>query len=331
MCETGMQMNTRRPEHELTLPVSVVVPMLNEAATLGELLEGLKAQTARPAELIFVDAGSSDGSKALVESWWKSEGWYGAECRVIERPGSFPGAGRNTGIRAAKNQWIAFIDAGLTPDRNWLKLLFEYADKHKVEAVFGICKFEAEQAFEKAICALSYGCGSAHSVIPASLFNRKIFAQVGLFPSNLRSAEDLWWMKLFLEVYRDKPVCPEAVVHYRHFPQTVGSALKKWFIYEKNATRAGTNNRLRKIYLLVFSGLLLLFFLNIKAGLFFLSCYILFRGLFDTGRRSADWLWWKGNPSAFVCALFLGILLDAAKVFGYLAGSLQPKLNIERT
>lgn len=324
-------MDATRPEHKLIFPVSVVVPILNEAATLGELLEGLKAQTARPAELIFVDAGSSDGSKALVESWWKSEGWSGAECRVIERPGSLPGAGRNTGIRAAKNQWIAFIDAGIVPEQNWLKLLFDYADKHKVEAVFGICKFEAEGAFGKAICALSYGCGSAHSVIPASLFNLKIFAQVGLFPSNLRSAEDLWWMKSFLEIYRDKPVCSGAVVHYRHFPQTIGSALNKWFNYEKNATRAGTNSQLMKFSLLIFSVLLFLFFLNIKTGLVLLACYMLFRGLFDTGRRSADWLWWKRRPSALFWALFLGILLDAAKFFGYWAGSIQPRLDIERT
>lgn len=51
-------MDTTRPDHELPLPVSVVIPMLNEAATLVELLEGLKAQTARPTELIFVDAGA---------------------------------------------------------------------------------------------------------------------------------------------------------------------------------------------------------------------------------------------------------------------------------
>lgn len=324
-------MNTRRPEHELTLPISVVIPMLNEAATLGELLEGLKAQTARPAELIFVDAGSTDGSKTLVEDWWKKEGWAGGECRVMERPGAFPGAGRNTGIGAAKNQWIAFIDVGIVPDQDWLKFLFEYAVGHKVEAVFGICKFEAAQAFEKAVCALSYGCGSAHPVIPASLFHRKVFTLAGLFPSNLRSAEDLWWMKAFLEVYKDKHICSDAVVYYRHFPQTVRSALNKWYIYEKNATRAGTNNRLRKIYLLVFSGLLLLFFLNIKAGLFFLSCYILFRGLFDTGRRSADWLWWRNSAVSLFYSTFLGVLLDTAKVCGYLAGSLQPKLNIERT
>lgn len=93
-------MDAARPEHELTLPVSIVIPMFNEAETLGSLLEGLKAQTGRPAELIFVDAGSVDESKSIVENWWEKEGWAGGVCRVIERPGAFPGAGRNTGIGA---------------------------------------------------------------------------------------------------------------------------------------------------------------------------------------------------------------------------------------
>ncbi|MGH8616779.1 MAG: glycosyltransferase, partial [Burkholderiales bacterium] len=41
-------------------PVSVVVPYLNEAATLPTLLAALAAQTVRPRTLIFVDAGSTD-------------------------------------------------------------------------------------------------------------------------------------------------------------------------------------------------------------------------------------------------------------------------------
>lgn len=212
----------------------------------------------------------------------------------------------------------------------WLKLLFEYANRHTVDAVFGICQFETKQALGMAICALSYGLGTAHSVVPASLFHRKVFDLVGLFPLNLRLAEDLWWMKAFLEVYTDKHICSEAIAYYRYFPQSVGAALKKWFIYEKNATRAGTNKRLLKIYLLIFSAAPLFLFINTNFGFGFLAGYILLRGIFDTGRRSADWLWWRNKPSSLLFALGLGILLDTAKFCGYWAGRLQPKVRIER-
>ncbi len=63
--------------------ITLVVPMLNEARTLPDLLSTLKAQTRRPDELIFVDAGSSDGSADLVRQWWTSEGWPGLGCQVI--------------------------------------------------------------------------------------------------------------------------------------------------------------------------------------------------------------------------------------------------------
>lgn len=103
--------------------ITLVVPMLNEARTLPDLLGALKAQTRRPDELVFVDAGSRDGSADLVRQWWKCEGWPGLGCRVIILPGAYPGAGRNAGVWAAQGECIAFIDAGIDPDSQWMEQL----------------------------------------------------------------------------------------------------------------------------------------------------------------------------------------------------------------
>ena len=43
----------------LNFPVSLVVPVLNEAESLPDLLQALKAQSHRPDEIIFTDAGST--------------------------------------------------------------------------------------------------------------------------------------------------------------------------------------------------------------------------------------------------------------------------------
>ena len=104
----------------LNFPVSLVIPILNEAESLPELLQALKAQSHRPDEIIFSDAGSTDGSPALIEAWWRDQGWEHGSCRVLLRPGAMPGAGRNAGVRAARNEWIAFIDGGITPASDWL-------------------------------------------------------------------------------------------------------------------------------------------------------------------------------------------------------------------
>ncbi len=59
--------------------ISIVVPNYNGAATLGETLDSLKAQNYPKLEVLVVDGGSTDGSRAIIESragelaWWVSE------------------------------------------------------------------------------------------------------------------------------------------------------------------------------------------------------------------------------------------------------------------
>lgn len=46
------------------MPVSVIIPALNEAATIGETIRALRRQ--HPAEIIVVDGGSNDGTATLA-------------------------------------------------------------------------------------------------------------------------------------------------------------------------------------------------------------------------------------------------------------------------
>ena len=52
-------------------PVSVVIPMRNEAASIGALLDGVLAQDYPPdrIEVLVVDGDSSDGAGAVVEAY----------------------------------------------------------------------------------------------------------------------------------------------------------------------------------------------------------------------------------------------------------------------
>jgi glycosyltransferase involved in cell wall biosynthesis len=88
--------------------VSVVVPAHNRAATIAAALDSIRAQTFRDLEIVVVDDGSTDGTAGVARSIAEHE----PRLRVLEHPlNRGAQAARNTGIRAARGEWIAFLDA----------------------------------------------------------------------------------------------------------------------------------------------------------------------------------------------------------------------------
>lgn len=303
-------------------PVSIIIPILNEAETLPELLAGLEGQTLLPQEIIFVDAGSTDGGMDLVLNWWRAIAWPGGDCRILSRPGAFPGAARNAGIVEAKGKWIAFLDGGIWPEPGWLKALLTFATDHAIEGVFGVGRFCGEGTVARTVCALSYGQGMVLPILPASMFDRDVFQKVGVFCPDLRAYEDTRWVNEYLKLYGERQICTEAVVNYRHFPRALSGAFTKWFVYAANAVKAGAFHAEQWRYFLFFGVLAVVLIFHYPLGAGILAVYVAARGGLDPIRRSASWRWWKGEPFAPVAALFLGAGLDVAKLGGFAAGHL---------
>jgi glycosyltransferase involved in cell wall biosynthesis len=85
-----------------TLPISVVIPAFNAERLIGRAIASVHAQTVRPAEIVVVSDGSTDGTARVARE-------LGARVIVQENRGA--GGARNTGVRAALCPWIAFLDA----------------------------------------------------------------------------------------------------------------------------------------------------------------------------------------------------------------------------
>jgi glycosyltransferase involved in cell wall biosynthesis len=90
------------------LPVSVVIPVFNRELQLERALRSIAAQGRPAAEVIVVDDGCSDGSAEVAAR-------FGARVVAHDR-NSGQVAARNTGIGAARQPWIAFLDS----DDEWL-------------------------------------------------------------------------------------------------------------------------------------------------------------------------------------------------------------------
>jgi teichuronic acid biosynthesis glycosyltransferase TuaG len=88
--------------------VSVITPVWNAAATLGETVTSVQAQSVVDWEMLIVDDGSTDGSRALAERFAAAD----PRIRLLDSAENRgPAAARNAGIRAAHGRFIAFLDA----------------------------------------------------------------------------------------------------------------------------------------------------------------------------------------------------------------------------
>jgi glycosyltransferase involved in cell wall biosynthesis len=96
--------------------MSVVVPVYNGADTLKDCLRSLANQNMpRDAyEVIVVDDGSSDLSAEAALQF---------DVRLLRQENGGAAAARNTGMRAATGEWVAFTDADCVASRGWLRAL----------------------------------------------------------------------------------------------------------------------------------------------------------------------------------------------------------------
>lgn len=89
------------------MPVSVIIPAFNAAATLAETLRSVGAQTNGAWEAVVVDDGSRDGTGDIAREFAAAD----ARVRVIAQANGGEAAARNRGIAAAQHEWLLFLDA----------------------------------------------------------------------------------------------------------------------------------------------------------------------------------------------------------------------------
>lgn len=84
--------------------VSVIIPTYNSERYVADAVKSVLAQSYRPHEIIVVDDGSTDGTARVLEPF------VGA-IRYLYQENRGEPAARNTGMRAATGEFIAFLDA----------------------------------------------------------------------------------------------------------------------------------------------------------------------------------------------------------------------------
>ncbi|MCL2934074.1 MAG: glycosyltransferase [Trichodesmium sp. MAG_R03] len=208
------------------MEVSVVIPIYNGEKDLPGLIKCLQLQTyaANQVEYLLVDNNSSDLSSSIIQAAAESKEIMIHPLKESQIQSSY--AARNTGIRSANREILAFTDADCRPQPQWLENLIQPFSDPNVGIVIGeILALPGKSLLEKYADKqeiLSQKHTLAHPFCPygqtANLAIRKqAFIEVGLFRSYLTTGgdADICWRILQETSYQFK-FAEKAIVRHRH-------------------------------------------------------------------------------------------------------------------
>lgn len=221
--------------------VSLIIPVRNEAETIGALLDDVRAQTRAPRQILVVDTGSRDRTVAIVEAAARGD----SRVRLLSAPGGLPGGARNVGLRHADSDWVAFVDGGMRVDATWLARLMAPVDRGAaVDVVLGGLEPVADTRAARA-AALAFlpayrpapGGGRWRGFcLPSSAVRTSVALAVGGFPESLRSGEDLIFYRR-LQAAARIAYAPDAVVRWRH-AASPSAVWRRFRTYAEHSFRA---------------------------------------------------------------------------------------------
>lgn len=228
--------------------VSIITPVYNAAKYIAETIESVIAQNYKNWELILVDDNSTDESVSVIRPYLKDD-----RVNLIELAENEGAAkARNTGIKAAKGELIAFIDADDIWKKDKLKKQIEFIRKKDIAFSFTSYDFGDENAHSagKTVVApemLTYKKALSRTVIFTStvMFNLgetkagKRLAKEDIYMPQIASEDTATWWKILRSGYTAYGL-DEVLTIYRRpaggsLSSNKGTAIKRiWNLYKKN-------------------------------------------------------------------------------------------------
>lgn len=165
--------------------ISVIIPVYNCEKYISEAINSVLKQDYLPLEIIVVDDGSTDKTTENIKE-------FGSQITYIYQENGGTAKARNNGIKNAKGDYFAFLDADDIWVENKLKMQMEvFVTNPETDLVFGeIQQFyspDLDESIKKQIyCHPQPLIGCSPTVM---LIKREAFFTIGEFSTNLKIAE----------------------------------------------------------------------------------------------------------------------------------------------
>jgi glycosyltransferase involved in cell wall biosynthesis len=203
--------------------VSVIIPAYNAARTLETTVQSVYGQSLQDFEIVIVDDGSKDNTLEVAQRIAASD----SRIKVVAQPNSGAAAARNTGIKAAGGEYVAFLDA----DDLWLPQKLErqiaLLNSEKEAAAVQTGAYYVNDDLEvlsvrpcvipKDVLLETLLFRSFPALMSTLLVERSAFDKIGLLNTKLVILED-WELAIRLSRFCNLKSIEEPLALYRNYP-----------------------------------------------------------------------------------------------------------------
>jgi glycosyltransferase involved in cell wall biosynthesis len=214
--------------------VSALIPAYNAGRYLPHAIGSIIAQTYTDWEIVVVDDGSRDNTRSVVEAYQPR---LKDKLQYIRQSNQGISAARNAGIRSARSEFIALLDA----DDIWLPHRLQrgiqvfdadaetglvHARVARIDAQGSVVgQLKVEPKYMSGNIARNILTRRAHIICPTVIFRKRCLETAGMFDETLRATED---RDLWFRIARHWKIgyIDEILAYYRLSPASVTSDLE---------------------------------------------------------------------------------------------------------
>jgi len=214
--------------------ISIVVPALNSEKTMENCIRSLLNQKylKNKYEIIIIDNNSTDNTLNIIKKFGKKIRFYREQ-----KKGAY--YARNTGVKHAMGDIIAFTDSDCIVDRNWLFYISEAFKDNSIKLVGGDIKAIKKSSVLLRYCDMFSHSQEAFSKSKIPFFasgnmavRTRDFRDVGMFNSYLKSGGDLEFCSRLIKDSSEIFYEPKVIVKH-NYEETLSEFIKKQFLYGK--------------------------------------------------------------------------------------------------
>lgn len=238
--------------------VSIIIPCYNLEGYIDTCLNSCMVQSYQNIEVLVVNDGSSDGSKAIVDAYARRDG----RIRPIHKSNEGVALARRTGILEASGEFLFFLDGDDTIEINAMDALVQEALEKGADMVKGEYSLETAAGYRDQ----KYGRYGVYDRLDflrqmlkerlfplwGILYSRRLFSEDLDYQAGIKRGEDAALLALLVSQAQKVVLIEKVVYYYRSRPGSItrdvsltnfGDAILSRFKMEEYALKAGLDKK----------------------------------------------------------------------------------------